>query len=205
MLASFSKKWAAEVGRQLGSDSDEVEIYAYGFEVFLCIVINLMAIFFISVVLDVFIQSLLITLTIAGIRVYGGGSHLATYSRCLISGTTIVIGLALLSRVSVPAPVVHGLAILCLLMAIWVIRRWVPAGTEKKSITDYKQRLIQKRKTAVIVIIWALMISVTIYYSAFNYELCLILGALAGLFTITPAGYKLSQAIDSACGFSKGV
>lgn len=205
MLASFSKKWAAEVGRQLGSTNNEVEVYTYGLEIFLCIVINILTIFFISIVLDVLIQALLITLTIAGIRVYGGGSHLATYSRCLVSGTVIVIGLALLSMVSVPAPVIHGLAILCLLMAFWVIKRWIPAGTEKKSITDPEQQLMQKRKTAATMLIWLLLLSMTIYYSAFDYEFCLILGALAGLFTITPAGYKFSKAIDKACDFNKEV
>jgi accessory gene regulator B len=205
MIAAFSKKWAAEVGRQLGSTNNEVEVYTYGLEIFLCIVINILTIFFISIVLDVLIQALLITLTIAGIRVYGGGSHLATYSRCLVSGTVIVIGLALLSMVSVPAPVIHGLAILCLLMAFWVIKRWIPAGTEKKSITDPEQQLMQKRKTAATMLIWLLLLSMTIYYSAFDYEFCLILGALAGLFTITPAGYNFSKAIDKACDFNKEV
>lgn len=197
MIKRLSDRMATAMGIHLQSSEEEIQVYAYGLEIIFCSLSKIVLFFLISALLGIFDYAFLVFLAFAIFRTLGGGVHLKTYSRCLLVGLTFLLFLSKLaslwdysySLLWIPLIAVSILAIVDIVL-------WVPAGTEKKTVTDPQDIMGQKRRTGFFLVIWLICTISLIKMSYPDYAIALILGALGGLFLITPWGYGLFKKLD---------
>lgn len=198
MLKNISLKMGTALASQMQVDKDKIQVYAYGLEIFLGQALEILLILLFSWLLNIFWPAILLLLASAGFRIFGGGVHLKTYPRCLVFSVSVILGLALLAA---KIPVTSGELIIALiivsLLTIYITVKWVPAGTDKKTITDPVKINGQKIKTGVFFLLWLGSFCLLFHYGIKIYILAWILGALESLFFITPLAYAFVQGLDN--------
>jgi len=198
MVKALSITLAQALGSQLQSDKAQVEIYAYGMEILLGALIKLILLIIISLIMNILPFTMLVLAAFACFRIPGGGVHLSTYGRCLSAGLLLILGLAKISEsLFLSAEELLLAVILTGIIAIITIILWIPAGTEKKVFTDPEIIKGQKVKTAFFMMIWLTAISLLMFFNLYDFVLAVVLGALAGLFFITPPGYLIMKRLDN--------
>jgi len=195
-LATVSNHIAVYLDKNLATNQDNSEIYAYGLEILLGAVIKLSIVFLLGWIFNVFGLTLIVLVTYAAFRCFGGGAHMSTYLKCLLLGTTVVVGMGLLSQFNLATHLLAYIATFALVFALFVCYKWVPGDTEKKPISDREVRNRQKRKMAIIIAVWGLIILYLLHHSLNTYALAMILGSISSVFLIAPWGYSLLTTID---------
>lgn len=195
MLRELSNQLAVSLGRQLQASNSEVEVYAYGLEITLGMLVKLALLVILAVIFDLLWPVVLVSIGLFGFRLLGGGSHLSTYMRCLIFGLTVILGLAWLSAF------LSDMLILLILgiSVIWgtgVIIERVPAGTEKKTINDAGQIAKQKLLTSLFMLLWCLASLRLLHDGQASMGSALTLGGLMGIFSISTWGYSMTHGLD---------
>jgi len=196
MISDFSNHIALFLGKNLDAEQDKIEVYAYGLEILLGAAIKLVSILALAWVLDALNTTFILLCTYAALRWFGGGAHMSTYLKCLILGTTLIVGLGKISQSNLEMQLLTNLSMFTLAFAVCICLKWVPGDTKKKPINDRKIRNKQKGKMAVIIAIWGLAVSYLVQNDANTCVLAMNLGCISSVFFITPWGYQLLTVID---------
>lgn len=197
MVKKMSLYLAGVMVRNLHEPSAEAEVYAYGLENLINNVVELLLLIMLSLLLDLFVPAMLVLLAFAGLRIPGGGAHLGTFPRCLVSSVASILLLALCSQ-HVPdlgiwnVPVSMG--IMALGLVIIVIR--VPAGTQKKTVSEAALRQRQKYITATTLLIITAAAIILFEKGRGASAYALLAGGVWAFFIICPPGYRLFDTID---------
>lgn len=205
MISSICRKIAEALGKELGSNNDQVDVYAYALEILLGTTIKLVLMIILAIIFDILSTTLIFLFTLAVFRWLGGGVHLSTYFRCLLVGLFMVLGMGFVSSLEMDGLYIICLYFLSLLVAIYVIVKWVPAGTEKKKVTEIEKRLKKKKESIFALIVWSIGVIACINSNLYSYALAAILGSLFSSFLMMPAGYYVIGNLDNMLAvFSKG-
>lgn len=196
-LSNVAGAIAYYVAESLGSSKDDREIYAYGLQILLGAVIKLLVILALSWAFGSLHTTVVLVITYAALRWFGGGAHMSTYFKCLLAGTTIIVGLGKLSQVNLSTPVLTCFAVFTLIFALYVCWKWAPGGSEKKQIQDRQIRFRQKTKMTITILLWSIVIFYLIQHGLLSYVLAMILGCVSSVFFITPCGYWLFSVVDT--------
>lgn len=197
MIKLLSCKIASNIGRQLQSSTEEVEVYAYGLQTFLNNVLELILLFLLAWGLGLLTPAFLVLTAFALIRVPGGGAHLKTFPRCLIAGLIVILGLAKLSQLMAWNIQTGLFAVIVLTVAgLGIVKAWVPAGTEKKRVTAPAEIKQQKRITFFTLLVNSLLAAGCLNSGYAHEANAIILGMFCGLWVITPWGYMLFHTLD---------
>ncbi|MFA7215881.1 MAG: accessory gene regulator B family protein [Bacillota bacterium] len=188
---------AEKLGKQLRCDQERVEVFAYGLQIILGTGLKLVLMLLIALILDTFHTTLICLITYIAFRNFGGGVHLSTYSKCLVTGLAVFTVLGKLAAHDIETGTLSLLLIVTSLLWIYAIIKWVPAGTEKKQVKDRHVRQKQKLKTGWVLMFWALDCMVLIRYRFIYHAFASQLGSLAALLLITPWGYRVANALDN--------
>lgn len=197
MISLLSNKLARFIGNKLNANADEIEVYAYGAQIIIGALFKLTAIILLAWILDILPATLLLFVTFAAFRCFGGGAHLDSYARCLFFGITLIIGLGLLSKVQLNSIIVVFLMASAALAAIMIGLKWVPGDTEKKRIISEKIRSRQKRRYFYVLLFWGTAVVLLLMQSLNNFALAAVLGCFGSTFLITPIGYQFFTGIDN--------
>jgi len=197
MIRTVSRNMAEKLGKQLQCDEERVEVFAYGLQIILGTGFKLVLILLISLILDTFHTTLVCLITYIAFRNFGGGVHLTTYSRCLVTGLAVFAVLGKLAVHDMKTNILSLLLIATSLLWIYAITKWVPAGTEKKQVTDRYIRLKQKQKTGWVLMLWVIACTASISYRLTQHAFASLLGAFEALFLISPWGYSTAKALDN--------
>lgn len=189
LLKELSIKMAHNLGSKLQT-YDDIEVYAYGLEILLYSLINLIVLFSLAVVSNLLLPVLLVFIAWICFRIPGGGTHMTSYRHCLCTGVIAVLILARLSLINTPIYLQSVLLILTSFLALICIILWVPAGTSKKQILTKENRTKQKRETTITFLLWFISIISLMILGYGQSALALVLGAFGGLYAITPVGYR---------------
>lgn len=195
-LSTVSNQIALYLGKNLASDQGKMEIYAYGMEILLGAAIKLLIVLALAWIIDVLNTTLIVLVTYAALRWFGGGAHMSTYFKCLILGTTIIVGMGRLSQFNMDMHLLTKLAMVTLFWAFYVCLKWAPGDTEKKPIREREIRLRQKGKMAIMIAVWGVVIIYLVQHCLNTYVLAMILGCISSVFFITPWGYRLFALLD---------
>jgi len=205
MISSICRKTAEALGKELDANNDQVEVYAYALEILLGTTLKLVLIILLATIFDILITTLIFLFTLAIFRWLGGGVHLSTYLRCLLVGLSLVLGMGYVSSLEVDRLYIVCLFLLSLLVAIYVIVKWVPAGTDKKKVTEIEKRLKKKKESIFALIVWSIGVIACINSNLYSYALAAILGSVFSSFLMMPAGYQFIGSLDNLLAiFSKG-
>lgn len=188
---------AGSIGKSLDTTAEQVEVYAYGLEILLGIIVKTTVIIGAGYWLGILDKVLVFLASFTAFRCFGGGVHLSTYNRCLTAGSLIILGLSYLAATADWSQQLTVLVyLLTLLWALFAVVKWVPAGTEKKRFIDKQIINMQKRNMFISILLWTIVMAVLISQALNQLALALVLGGTASLFLISPAGYKVMGSID---------
>lgn len=197
MIKQLSWKIAIAMGSQLQSSDSDIEVYAYGLESFLNNFLEVVLLVVLSVVLNMFVPTMLVLAAFALVRVPGGGAHLGTYPRCLVASLLSILLLARLSIIYTMTGTVFLIFLISLAaVGIAAILLWVPAGTEKKRVTDNREIIQQKYVTGVLLILCLMVAWMWDRNNSATYATAVILGNLWGVIMISPIGYWFFGVLD---------
>jgi|GEM_PF-542502 len=197
MISTICRRIAESLGSQLKTDDDVIAVYAYSLEILLGSAVKLMLIITVASMFHILIPALLFLFTFCLFRWLGGGVHASTYLRCMMIVLLLTLGMAYAATLPVNTLQVLILYGLSLLIAIYVIIRWVPAGTNKRRINDAAKRLRQKKESLCALAVWSIVVFSCILDHHNCYATAVILGSLCSSFFIMPVGYQFIGALDS--------
>lgn len=196
MINNLAHNLSKGLGKNINASQDEIEIYAYGIEILLGIIIKFSLVVVFALLFGILKTVLIFMFTFSLFRFLGGGVHLSTYLRCLTFGLLLVLGVGYLATILLPNHILISLFTTTLLIGVLVTIKWVPAGTEKKQITDPQERLQQKRKFLYILSIYAIVVTLLLWQNHHTYAQACIYGSFLSSFLITPWGYSVMNTVD---------
>ena len=195
-LPGVSNHIALYLSRNTLSDTDNSEIYAYGLEILLGATIKLLVILVSAWLLKSLSTTLVVLITYAALRCFGGGAHMSTYFKCLLVGSTIIVSLGILSNHNLDSNLLYYLVIIAAISALVVCFKWVPGDTAIKPILDPGICSRQKMKMSIVILLWSSAVICLIHLNLNALALAMILGCVFAVFLITPWGYRLFELID---------
>lgn len=149
--------------------SDEKELYLFGVQQGLTILLNIGTTVAVSLLLGVFWQIILFTVAYMALRSFAGGYHASTPQRCYVLSTLITIIVSLLIKyVFLHIFICIGL----LIFAGTIIIVFSPIGNENKSLDDL-EKTVYKRKAVIICIIEILTAVVFLCLNLLSATVCL--------------------------------
>lgn len=196
MIESLARNIAGKLGDVLEASSEQKEVYAYSLELLLLAIVNLAVICCFAYIIGTLRSTLAFLAIFAPSRLLGGGVHMSTSFRCLVTSTLIIVGLASISQLNVSNLTLYVMLTGSFILGLYVIERWVPAVTDKNPINDPRIITKHKRYMIVLTIIWSLVCLGLYKTGAMEYLLALILGYVSSLLLMTPWAFTLFKGID---------
>ena len=211
LIEKISNRFAEKISLEMEYDQDKKEVIAYGTYAILQISLSILFVIVFGWVFGVLLEALVVSFTGAILRKYTGGAHSSSPTICVFVGTVVCVGFALLAKlpvfeknwlVSVVAIITHGLAII-------IIYKNAPVASENKPISE-KRRPRMKRGGMILNAIY-LLISIAVIGAAsaftkpnlYAFSICMSLGVLWQIFSITKLGETLLGAMDSLLSFKR--
>lgn len=196
MIKSVAKIFAEILGKSLQAGKGEMAIYSYGLEILLGAMLKIALILLISAILGILHPCLVFLGVFFLFRWLGGGVHLKTYWGCVLFGTILVITMGKVSQLNFPVFYLVTFFAMTVLFSLWVCIKWVPGGTDKKSISDPAVRKKQKMETLLAIAFWSVGVVLCLLTRHLNISWAAILAAFWSSFFVTPIGYESITLID---------
>lgn len=166
-------------------NEEELEIIEYGLEAIYLTFTKIIIILLLSIVLDIFKETLLMILFYNVIRLFAFGLHAKNSTTCLITSLILFIGGTYLAiYVNIPIELKFILSITCIILIII----YAPADTEKRPLMNVKKR----KRFKILSTITSLIITFLIIYFNDNYlSNFMLIGMIESTIMILPITYKL--------------
>jgi accessory gene regulator B len=140
-------------------DSAERELYHYGIQQGLFVMLNIGTMVAVGLLLDVLWQILIFTISLIALKSYAGGYHAKAPLRCYSLSTLLITAVAFLIRfVSLHTFVYVGLVVLAGIIIIALS----PVGCENKSLDEVEKKVYRRR--AVLIAVVQILAAVTLLY-----------------------------------------
>lgn len=166
-------------------DDEKIEVIIYGLEAIYLMITKMIIITFISIILGIFKEYIIVLLVFNSVRITGFGLHASKSNICLFSSALIFLIVPYLcSMIYLNTIYKLILGSFCIIMFIL----YAPSDTEKRPIINQKRRVFYKITTILIAII--LTISSIVVSEDFLAN-ALLFGMLIEVFLIHPLVYKV--------------
>ncbi|AKC61098.1 accessory regulator AgrB [Clostridium sporogenes] len=199
-IEKISNKIGSEISSNLSFDKDTKEIITYGAFVVLQTLICFLCVAFLGFMCNVFVESIIISLTSAIYRKYSGGIHANSPNKCAIFGAIVFVVLALLVKnINIGFNLIFiFIIIFVFIYSYYIVYKFVPVDTKSKPIEDVDEKLRLKKcsflSISILLLIEILLILLYLKYNniaLIYYGSCVIAGVLWQSFTLTPAAKKI--------------
>lgn len=197
MLKEVSNNIANHIGKELQSDSEDIDVYRYGLEIIIGSIIKLTVVILLSILLGTFDTTMICIITFVIFRVLAGGVHLNTYFRCLSLSIILFLIIGKIALIGISAIILKIFLVTVILLGLYCAYKYVPAGTEKRVISNKRRIFKAKIETLLLIIIWSIIIIQLIKSQFYQYAFASILGSFMSLIFVTRLGYILINKIDS--------
>lgn len=152
MIARLAKSTACFFVRNNLVDKEDEEVYAYGMELLLSTVFNLIIALFIAIVTDTFIPCLINLTSFVTIRIYAGGYHADTHIGCM---TTLAIVQSLFVAIikMTPVKVIQISTPFMLVASILLIVILAPVAHPNKPLSE-RLKVKLRKKAYISTLVW---------------------------------------------------
>lgn len=164
---------------------DELEVIEYGLESIYLTITKIIVILLLSIVLNIFKETLLTLLFYNIIRIFAFGLHGKNSTQCLITSIILFIGGAYLS---IYLNISLTIKIIICLISIILISIYAPADTEKRPLINKKKRIKFKILSIIVSIIMTIAIIVLKEKYISNF---ILIGLVEEVIMILPLTYKI--------------
>lgn len=205
-IHNVAVRWAAGLANELGSDQREENRMAYGLELLLGEIVKWVILISLAVVLGIWREVIIITVSASMLRLASGGEHCNEYYRCMVGGTIWFLSLGWIVRYVNTSITEGGLLLIAgisFMAAIILLAWYAPGDTENKPINSEVERTKFKRLSLIIAVVYLVFMMGTAQIETAQW-VCLpvAVGMLAQVFTVTPLGYHFLHWVDRALAFA---
>lgn len=166
-------------------DDEQLEKIQYGLEALYLSLTKTIVIIFLSIILRIFKETLIILLLFNALRMTAFGLHASKSWMCWVTSLPTFIGIPLICKYcSIPSYILITIAVFSLINFIL----FAPADTVKRPLIRKKKRIVYKVLTIIIGIIYLLLI---IFYKNQFLQNALTFSMLIQTILINPLTYKL--------------
>ncbi|WP_018210908.1 accessory gene regulator ArgB-like protein [Desulfitobacterium hafniense] len=192
-------------GRELELDEDKTDILRYGFEVIIGEGIKVISIFVMASLLGLTPYVLVAFLTVGTYRLFSGGYHSETYSRCFMFSMFLFLGMGKITQLLLPYFKLSVVQIITLIFivfvwSLWIAIKWAPAETPNKPLAE-GEKTRQKKLSVIWVLLWFLVTSFLVLAFPVERTGIIALGTLLAhifqSFSVTPLGFKVMCSFDT--------
>lgn len=206
LIEKLTNDIAFKISSILKLDKDQEEIIAYGAFNLIQTVWCISLVLLFGAVFNVTGKAIIISFATSILRKYSGGAHASSPNRCALIGAIVSVGLAL-CIVSLNGficfQVVVAMGAISFLLAYYIIYRYAPVDSSEKPII--KETTRQKMKEKSFFVLNLLVTIVVVFWSAYfvfkfkfllSIIICIYVGVLWQVITLTPKGYLVLSKID---------
>lgn len=205
LIEKISHSLALKVSTTLQLGEEQKSVIVYG-------AINLMQIIYSAVlavigglVFRVLPETLVVLTSESLLRKYSGGVHSSSPNRCAVIGTIFSVGLGMMAKhLNLEFNVILVAGILVFLWASIVVYKLAPVDSQAKPIRKEKTRLRLKKYSILalccLFIVSAVLILVIKLYGTLTiqkYILCIYLGVIWQVFSLTKLGHAVLGKLDA--------
>lgn len=204
-IEDLSKNITKELEEQLNLNDEKASVVQYGLYAFFHMGLSILLVAIIGAIFNVMIESLIISFVISIFRKSSGGAHASTSLNCAIIGALIsVIPAYIISKISINANYILLIGIVSFVISTIVTYRLAPVDSPNKPIKKKEKIKRLKRGSIIILLIYILLVILNITFYNFNkneiflsYSLCIYIGVIWQVFTLTKLGHNIINIIDS--------
>lgn len=132
-------------------DFEDHEIYMYGLQLFIAMVLKFIGIFAIAYGLGWMKEAVVFTLAFGILRVNAGGYHSSTYFRCFIV-TVLAMAVSIGAATYITYYDVFFITISILTISILLVLQYAPVDTPNKPLSSKEYTVYRKRSIAIVII-----------------------------------------------------
>jgi len=170
-------------------DDEKAEIITYGLKIMIGEIPKIFIVFLVSVLLNIWKNTLLTFLIILPYRAFAGGVHLKTHLGCIIATTTMYCLPGVIAKYIDIGIYKYALILLVWIFAISMIKLYAPADTENVPILRKKDR----RKRQILSYIIVSLLSIIAIFINTEISNLIIISIFIQTLTITRFIYKLTK------------
>lgn len=200
----FISKWSYAGAKGLAGilNEDHRKRFEYYFALQLIIgeSFKTVILFTISLILGIFIPTLLISAAFIMLRLLAGGYHMDSQGKCLYVTLGIFISAPLIAKYTYALwsfTAVIILIICTFILGIYVLGRYAPKDTPNKPIDDQDKIRKLKFLSLSYLFIWFVIAIISNFLDFRLAAICLSFGILLELFVVSPTGHKFFDIINT--------
>jgi accessory gene regulator B len=207
-MEKFCNNFASKIALELKLDKDRKEVIAYGTFAILQTVLAIVFVIVFGLIFHVAVEALIVSFTASILRKYSGGAHASSPSKCIVIGTIICVGQAIIIRVAI-SPFANTSLLLLIgaiifMMSYYLIYKLAPVDSMSKPIRN-KEKRYRMKKGSIYVLNAYLILGLlnVVLYSYFGergfavYTLCICGGITWQAFTLTKIGHIVVNKTDT--------
>jgi len=220
IMEKLTNNMASKIAKELELDNDNRDIIAYGMFALISIALSIISIIIFGMIFHVAIEALIICFTGSILRKYSGGVHASSPSRCIIIGTIVCIGQAIIFSLLIGPVITKSLVIILgivvFVMSYYFLYKLAPVDSIAKPIKKREKIIRMKKRSIFVLSIYLIIVIINIFMHEYSqkkgsliYSLCIYGGVTWQVFTLTKMGNNIMNKIDSffsqIARFIKGV
>jgi accessory gene regulator B len=207
-MEKFCNNFASKIALELKLDKDRKEVIAYGTFAILQTILAIVFVIIFGLIFHVAVEALIVSFTASILRKYSGGAHASSPSKCVVIGTIICVGQAIIIKVAISPFANTGLLLIIgaiiFMMSYYLIYKLAPVDSLSKPIRN-KEKRYRMKKGSIYVLNAYLILGLlnVVLYSYFGergfavYALCIYGGVIWQVFTLTKKGHIVVNKIDT--------
>jgi accessory gene regulator B len=197
VVSTLAKRCAVSLANYTERPNDK-EYLRYGIEILLTGIFKMLCLFLTAYFFGILEEIICLSITFAMFRVFSGGHHYSTYTRCLIIGMILMNTLSYFSYKYSPIldPVIHYLNFGSVLFGLITCYKYAPSNHFYRKMKE-EQKSQLKKFSIFLVSIWGILIF-SLHYFTFPSSLLVssVMGFLLQMTSMYPATYKIVHRVE---------
>ena len=198
-IENICEKISCYIAQELNLDDDKKSVINYGILAFIQMIICIALVIIFGFIFNVIIEALIISFTISMLRKSSGGVHASSPERCAVIGTVSSVSMALISKyINVSFSFVILVGSIIFIWSYYIVYKLAPVDSIAKPIKSIKKRKKLKKTSIMILNVYLVVVVINILcylvmknFSFLTYSLCIYMGLLWQIFSLTKSGYLI--------------
>ena len=198
-IEKVCEKISGYIAQELNLDDDKKSVINYGIFAFIQMGICIALVIIFGLIFNVTAEALIISFTISMLRKSSGGVHASSPERCAVIGTVPSVSMALISKyINVSFSFVILVGSIIFIWSYYIVYKLAPVDSIAKPIKSIKKRKKLKKTSIMILNVYLVVVVINILcylvmknFSFLTYSLCIYMGLLWQIFSLTKSGYLI--------------
>jgi len=204
-IENICEKISGYIAQELNLDDDKKSVINYGIFAFIQMVICIALVIIFGFIFNVIIEALIISFTISILRKSSGGVHASSPERCAVIGTVSSVSMALISKyINVSFSFAILVGIIIFICSYYIVYKLAPVDSIAKPIKSIEKRKRLKKSSITILSVYLTVVVINILcylvmknFSLLRYLLCIYMGLLWQIFSLTKSGHLILGKLDN--------